>query len=153
MKHAYFARITLLKRWCNDRFIFFGKNISCANKGNKICQHSWIWGEAVKQLWWVTLNNSVCHFGIHLSPDVHSQTLFHKRQQHFLMAGVSSAVQCPLSDHNSDLEKKRGHSEWVWIWCIFANTQLKIKPFRQTEDSSAAVQLHLCIHPKNTQAN
>lgn len=43
---------------------------------------------------------------MHLSPDVHSQTLFHKRQQHFLMARVSSAVQCALSDHNSDLAKR-----------------------------------------------
>lgn len=105
MKHVYFLWTTWLKLWCT--FIFFGKNISCENKVNKICKHSWIWGEPVRQLWWGTLNNSVCQFGIHLLPEVHSQTLFHERQQHFLRAAVPSAAQYPLSDHNSDWKKER----------------------------------------------
>lgn len=83
------------------------------------------------------------------------------------MARVSSAVQCALSDHNSDLEKRDviqsepEHDAWwqrvpllfIGVWMILG-TQLWFIQIDSTlikiEASSAAVQLHLCIHPKNT---
>lgn len=58
------------------------------------------------ELRWRRLNKSVCHFGVCRLPDVHSQTLLRKRQWHFLMAAVLSAVQCILTDHSSNWGKK-----------------------------------------------